>query len=85
MRQTLPYTTEIYAQTKTKKSLPWSEITLSFLMISTFLIFATTGMNEAETAVSWTSHIVEILTGTAIFSLAVLLMVWAGRVMPKNI
>lgn len=67
------------------QNFPWSKITLSFLMISTFLIFATTGANGAETVASWTGHVGEIIAGTAIFSLASILLVWAGRVIPNNL
>lgn len=68
-----------------KQSFPWSEITLLFLMTSSFLIFATTGANDAETVASWTGHVVEIIVGTAIFWLAAILLVCAGRILPKNI
>lgn len=64
---------------------PWSRISLAFLMISSFLIFATTGANGAETVASWTGHVSEIIAGTAIFSLASILLIWAGRLLPKNI
>ncbi len=67
-----------------RRGFPWSGITLSFLMITTFLIFATTGANGAETVASWTSHVAEVIAGTAIFSLASVLMVWAGRLLPRN-
>lgn len=64
---------------------PWSKIMLLFLMTSTFLIFATTGSNNAETMASWTGHVGEIIAGTAVFSLAAVMLVWAGRLLPKNI
>lgn len=64
---------------------PWSKIILSFLMISTFLIFATTGTNGSETMTGWTGHVGDIIAGTALFSLASALLVWARRMMPKNI
>lgn len=67
---------------------PWSKIILSFLMISVFLIFATTGTtgpeNGSETVASWIENIGKIITGTAIFSMATILLVWAGRLSPNN-
>ena len=65
-------------------NMPWSKITLSFLMISVFLIFATTGSNGAETVASWTENVRIIIGGTAIFSLASIMIVWAGRLLPRN-
>lgn len=65
-------------------NMPWSKITLSFLMTSTFLIFATTGANGTETVASWTEHVGVIITGTAIFSFATVMLIWAGRLLPKN-
>lgn len=66
------------------RNFPWSRIGLSFLMIATFLIFATTGGNDADTVASWTGHAVEVIAGTALFSLAAILLVWAGRLLPRN-
>lgn len=66
------------------QNFPWSKITLSFLMVSSFLIFATTGANGAETVASWTGHVSEIIGGTAIFCLASILLIWAGRMLPRN-
>jgi len=68
-----------------RQSFPWSRLILSFLMISTFLIFATTGTSGAETVASWTGHAGDIIAGTALFSLASALLIWARRMMPKNI
>ena len=65
-------------------NMPWSKITLSFLMITTFLIFATTGSNGAETVASWTDQVGVIITGTAIFSFAAVMLIWAGRLLPRN-
>ncbi|VAV92327.1 hypothetical protein MNBD_ALPHA01-955 [hydrothermal vent metagenome] len=42
-------------------------------------------MNDAETVASWTGKVSEIIAGTAIFSFAAILLVWAGRILPKNI
>lgn len=67
------------------RDFPWSKIMLAFLMITTFLIFATTGTNGAQTVASWTHHVSEIIAGTAIFSLSSILLIWAGRMLPKNI
>lgn len=53
-------------------------------MVSSFLTFATTGANGAETVASWTGHVSEIIAGTAIFSLASILLIWAGRLLPRN-
>lgn len=66
------------------QNFPWSKITLSFLMVTSFLVFATTGANGAETVAIWTSHVGEIIAGTAIFSLAAILLIWAGRLVPRN-
>ncbi len=65
-------------------NMPWSKITLSFLMISTFLIFATMGSNDTETVASWTEHVRVIITGTAIFSFATVMLICAGRLLPRN-
>lgn len=64
---------------------PWSKITLMFFMISSFLLFATTGANSAETGILWTAQVSEILAGTAIFSLATMMLIFAGRLLPKNL
>ncbi|GEM_PF-4767061 len=69
---------------KISPKFPWSKIILSFLMISVFLIFATTGLGDAETVASWTGNVGKIIIGTAIFSLATILLVWAGRLSPNN-
>ncbi|MCF6216119.1 MAG: hypothetical protein L3J58_08085 [Emcibacter sp.] len=66
------------------KKFPWSKIILSFLMISVFLIFATTGLDDAETVASWTENVGKIIIGTTIFSIATILLVWAGRLSPNN-
>ncbi len=67
------------------KNFPWSKITLAFFMISSFLIFATLGANGAETGTVWSQQMGEIIVGTTIFSLATILLVWAGRMIPKNL
>lgn len=74
-----------YSYKPVRQSFPWSKFILSFLMISTFLVFATTGTSGAETVASWTGQLWDIMTGTALFSLAVALLIWARRMMPKNI
>jgi len=68
---------------KFPQKFPWSKIILSFLMIGTFLILATTGTNSTETVANWTENIGKIIIGTAIFSIATILLVWAGRI-PRN-
>ena len=80
-----PNTATALSKANVWQNFPWSKITLSFLMISSFLIFATTGANSAETVASWTGHVGEIFAGTAIFSLASILLISAGRLLPKNI
>lgn len=84
-RQYYSIATEALANKSVWQNFPWSKITLLFLMTSTFLIFATTGINTAETVASWTGHVGEIIAGTAIFSLAAILLISAGRILPKNI
>ncbi len=74
-----------YTATPVWQNFPWSKIILTFLMITTFLIFAVGGTNDAETVASWTGKVSEIIAGTAIFSIATILLVWAGRILPKNI
>lgn len=54
-------------------------------MISSFFIFATTGTNGAETVASWTAHVGEVIAGTAIFSIAAILLISAGRILPNNL
>ncbi|VAV91686.1 hypothetical protein MNBD_ALPHA02-2569 [hydrothermal vent metagenome] len=84
-RHSYPYPTNAFATKTTGHAFPWSKITLLFLMTSSFLIFATTGTSNTETLASWTTQVSEILTGTALFTLAAILLIWAGRLMPKNI
>ncbi len=82
---TYPTTATAYSQAGVWQNFPWSKIFLSFSMISTFLIFATMGASGTETVASWTGHVSEIVAGTAIFSLAAILLIWAGRLLPKNL
>ena len=84
-RHSYPYPTNAFATKTTDHAFPWSKITLLFLMTSSFLIFATTGTTNTETMANWTTQVSEILIGTALFTLAAILLVWAGRLMPKNI
>ncbi|MCK5425609.1 MAG: hypothetical protein KAI89_09560 [Emcibacter sp.] len=84
-KQYYPTTAIAASQPRIWQNFPWSKITLPFLMISTFLIFATTGANSAETVASWTGHVGEIVAGTAIFSLASILLISAGRLLPRNL
>lgn len=83
--QTYPTAAIALSQKNIWQNFPWSKITLSFLMISTFLIFASSGINQAETVAGWTGHVSEIIAGTVIFSLATILLIWAGRLLPKNL
>ncbi|PHZ84521.1 hypothetical protein [Paremcibacter congregatus] len=85
MRQRL-HTTVLARQSGSQvwQGFPWSKVMLSFFMTSSFLIFATLGANSAETGVTWTDHVSEILAGTAVFSLAAILLLSAGRLLPKN-
>ncbi|NOZ65327.1 MAG: hypothetical protein GXP00_02330 [Alphaproteobacteria bacterium] len=84
-KHSYPYPTAAFATKTARHAFPWSKITLLFLMTSSFLIFATTGASNSETLASWTNQVSEIITGTALFTLAAILLVWAGRLMPKNI
>lgn len=80
-----PDTATAFSKVSVWQNFPWSKITLPFLMISTFMIFATTGANGAETVASWTGHVGEIIAATAVFSLATVFLISAGRLLPKNI
>lgn len=90
MRSTVK--TEIYSATATAsagrhrwRSLPWSQVSLLFFMISAFLISATTGINDLESLPNWSAPLAEVFVGAAIFSLAAIILVWAGRMLPKNL
>ncbi|NOZ43483.1 MAG: hypothetical protein GXP02_10065 [Alphaproteobacteria bacterium] len=84
-RQLNPLVPTAFSYKRVRHAFPWSKIILSFLMTSSFLIFATTGASGAETIASWSGHVGDIIVGTALFSLASVLLVWARRLLPKNI
>ncbi|MCF8473324.1 MAG: hypothetical protein K9G26_01400 [Emcibacter sp.] len=67
-----------------QKNNPWPLITLSFLMTTSFLIFASVGLDNTEFYGHWTHHISEILVGTLLFSLASLCLIWAVHILPKD-
>lgn len=68
-----------------RTTLPWSKISLVFLMVASFLIFASLGAHGAENTAHWGPQVGAIIAGTSIFSLASILLVWAGRMVPKNL
>jgi len=69
---------------------PWSKFLLPFLMMSSFLIFASTGLIDTglhgpETMAIWAEQIGRIMTGTAIFGLAVIILITGVRLLLKNL
>lgn len=84
-QQYRPATASGRAEKSIWQTLPWSKVTLSFFMISTFLIFAADMPDGGETITTLTRHMGEIIVGTTLFSLAALLLVFAGKLLPKNI
>lgn len=68
----------------------WSKILLPFCMMSCFLIFASTGLidtglNGTETIVMSSEQIGRIITGTAIFGLASIILIIGVRFLLKNL